>query len=100
MVITQEPAAGTQVDAGTGVSLTVSSGLSVIVPNLDGLPLAEAMCTLLRAGFRGDPVVAGPTGPDARVAEVEPQPGTPITPNAPVTVRLRTARERREPPVQ
>ena len=62
--------------------------------------LAEAMCALLTAGLQSDTTVSGPTGPDTRVAGLEPQSGTPITPHAAVTLRLRKMREHLEPPAE
>jgi serine/threonine-protein kinase len=95
MVVGQEPAPGETVEPGTEIALTISSGLSVVLPNLFGLRLTEAMCTLLKAGLQSDPTVEGPTGPDTRVAVVEPPSGTPITPHGSVTIRLRRMREHR-----
>lgn len=62
-VLDQDPPDGTQVDAGTLVSITVSSGL-VKVPNVTGLSEAQARSDLAQAGFdtqvveQDDPSVA------------------------------------------
>jgi beta-lactam-binding protein with PASTA domain len=89
MIIAQDPQPGQAVEAGTEVALSISSGLSVVLPDVLGLGLTEAMCRLLKADLRSDPSVEGPTGPDTRAAELGPQAGTPITPHAPATLRLR-----------
>ncbi|SEB29108.1 PASTA domain-containing protein [Rhodococcus koreensis] len=94
MVVAQDPEAGDAVEPGTQVALSISSGLSVVLPDVVGHGLAEAMCRLLDSGVQGHPSVEGPTGPDTRVAELIPQAGTPITPHAPVTLRMRKMRER------
>ncbi|WP_327097152.1 PASTA domain-containing protein [Nocardia vinacea] len=95
IVVEQSPEPDVTVPPATEVSLAFSSGLSVVMPDLIGLSLAEGMCALLDAGLQSDPTVEGPTGPDTRVADVEPPPGTLITPHAAVTIRLRTMREQR-----
>lgn len=53
-VLTQSPNAGTEVDPGSTVALTVSSGptdTSASVPNVVGLDAGEAQSTLTNAGF-------------------------------------------------
>ena len=57
-VLAQDPEEGTQVDAGTSVDVTVSSGL-VKIPNLVGLSEAQARSDLAQQGF------------DAQVVEIE-----------------------------
>ena len=57
-VLNQNPEEGTQVDAGSAVNITVSSGL-VRVPNLVGLSEAQARSDLAQQGF------------DAQVVEIE-----------------------------
>ena len=97
MVVAQDPEPGSAVDAGTEVALSISSGLSVLLPDVIGLGLAEAMCRLLDAGLLSEPSIDGPTGTNTHVVELEPQAGTPITPHASVTIRLRKGRKPRGP---
>lgn len=49
-VLSQNPAEGTQVDAGSAVNITVSSGL-VKVPKVTGLSEAQARSDLAQSGF-------------------------------------------------
>lgn len=49
-VLEQDPAAGTQVDAASPVSITVSTG-NVVVPDVSGLEEAQARSDLVQAGF-------------------------------------------------
>lgn len=88
-VVGQRPEAGTKVDAGSEVSVQVASGLSVRLPDVLGLRLSEAACSLRDAGLQSEPVIEGRTGPDAEVAELEPPAATFITPNSRVTIRLK-----------
>ncbi|AIG63385.1 serine/threonine protein kinase [Corynebacterium atypicum] len=54
-IISQNPAAGSQISKGTKVSVTVSSGrASVRVPNLTGLTAEEAKSTLESVGLRAE----------------------------------------------
>jgi eukaryotic-like serine/threonine-protein kinase len=56
-VVGQDPAAGTEVDGGTAVSLQVAASPSpsppagVVVPDVGGVPRSEAEATLTGAGF-------------------------------------------------
>lgn len=49
-VLEQDPAEGTQVDAASPVSITVSTG-NVLVPDVSGLEEAQARSDLVQAGF-------------------------------------------------
>jgi serine/threonine-protein kinase len=52
-VISQDPAAGTEVDKGTRVTIVVSTGPEQVdVPDVVGLPLAEARRALRDAGLK------------------------------------------------
>ena len=54
-VISQDPAAGTEVDAGSRVTITVSSGPEqVTVPDVIGLPAADAKRELKAAGLKAE----------------------------------------------
>ncbi len=65
-VLAQDPEEGTQVDAGSAIDITVSSGL-VKVPTVTGISEAQARSDLAQAGFDvqiveiDDPSVAGGT---------------------------------------
>ncbi len=50
-VLTQDPSAGTTVDAGSKVAITISNGM-VTVPNVVGLSQAQASSNLGNAGFQ------------------------------------------------
>jgi serine/threonine-protein kinase len=63
-VLEQSPSEGTQVDAGTMVNITVSSGL-VQVPSVTGLSEAQARSDLAQAGFEAQVVEQN----DSTVAE-------------------------------
>jgi hypothetical protein len=88
-ILTQEPAAGNNVEGGTEVSVTVASGLSVRLPEVIGLGLAEAGCRLRDTGLRSEPTVKGQPVPDAHVVALEPPAGTLVTPNSAVTISLK-----------
>ncbi len=52
-VIAQDPPPGTQVDRGSRVAVTLSTGIQrVAVPQVVGLPTVEARTTLRQAGFQ------------------------------------------------
>jgi eukaryotic-like serine/threonine-protein kinase len=54
-VISQDPAAGTEVDSGTRVTITVSTGPEQVgVPDVTGLPAADARRALKQAGLKAD----------------------------------------------
>ncbi len=82
-----EPEAGDETLRGTEVTLVVST--SLVVPDLVGRSRDEALTTLREAGFnpreRGD----GAGQPGARVAAVDPRPGSLVDPRSGrVTVEL------------
>ena len=87
-VVAQEPTAGVTVDFETEISLQFASGLSVRLPEVIGLGLAEAACRVRDAGLRSEPNIEGRPVPEARVAALDPPAGTLVTPHAPVTIRL------------
>jgi serine/threonine-protein kinase len=91
-VIAQDPPAGTEVEAGSTVRLTVSKGIErVAVPDVSGEFLALAIQQLSTVGLRGmvgitldkDPGTCG------TVASQNPQPGEPAETGATVTLNVR-----------
>src|SRR5438093_1892950 len=53
VVFAQRPGAGVQVDKGQSVTISISSGPArMAVPNVTGLPLAQARQRLTAAGFK------------------------------------------------
>ncbi|WP_148138335.1 PASTA domain-containing protein [Olsenella sp. HMSC062G07] len=97
-VIAQGPAAGTQKTKGTKVDLVVSegriatgdaNGAAVTVPDVIGMPLADATTLLEGMGLS---VVNGPelydaVGAAGTVQEVNPGVGSPVAQDATVTIR-------------
>jgi serine/threonine-protein kinase len=78
--------AGTEVIRGSLVTLYISKGGSVVVPDVAGLTVAEAKARLLEAGFPAvsEPVasqvqyfVNSSTIPKGNVVSTSPGPGTP-----------------------
>ena len=53
-VLSTDPAAGTSVDEGTTITLTVSLGDSFVVPDLTNQSVNQATDTLKGAGWTGD----------------------------------------------
>jgi hypothetical protein len=88
-VTEQRPPAGAAAEAGSEVTLVLASGLSVRLPEVLGLRLTEAACRIRESGLQSEPSVEGQLGPTAVVVEMDPPPGTLVTPNAPVTVTLK-----------
>jgi beta-lactam-binding protein with PASTA domain len=95
-VVGHTPDAGARVDSGSEVSLRVASGLTVRLPEVGGLGLAEASCLIRDAGLRSEPTVEGKSGPDHAVAELDPPAGTLVTPRSAVTIRLKRTSRRQD----
>ena len=89
-VIDQNPSGGASVDAGSTVTITVSTGAgSVIVPNVVGQLQADAESTLRSRGVRDVTVVHKTTADpseDGRVVEQTPSAGTRIQSTISVTI--------------
>lgn len=82
------PAAGTTVNAGTSVALTVSDGPPpVVVPKLIDLRRREAIAALTRLGLKAK-VIAGQATPLNRVYSQNPAPGTSIPKGSTVTISV------------
>ncbi len=88
LVISQNPAAGSEAAAGSPIDLVVSVGPDAIaIPNVENLPEADAVALLEREGFEvettseyDDVVAVG------RVIRTEPGPGEEVEPGSPVVV--------------
>jgi eukaryotic-like serine/threonine-protein kinase len=64
-VVSQDPAAGTEVDAGSRVTITVSTGPEqVAVPDVIGLPAADARRALKGAGLKVEERPSAVTDPN------------------------------------
>jgi serine/threonine-protein kinase len=72
-IISINPAAGTQVARDSAVGVVVSRGPAVIVPNVIGQPLAQAIATLQQAGL-----VIVETSGNGGVLSIDPAPGTQV----------------------
>ncbi|MDD2857871.1 MAG: Stk1 family PASTA domain-containing Ser/Thr kinase [Candidatus Nanopelagicales bacterium] len=82
------PAAGTTVNAGTSVALTVSDGPPpVVVPKLIDLRRREAIAALTRLGLKAK-VISGQATPLNRVYSQNPAPGTSIPKGSTVTISV------------
>jgi len=77
-VIGTEPPAGQETTRGTEVTLLVSTAL--VVPEVVGQRRDEALATLSEAGFAPRETGRGAGAPDARVASVDPPPGSLVNP--------------------
>ncbi|MBI4184963.1 MAG: PASTA domain-containing protein [Proteobacteria bacterium] len=87
-VVRQNPAGGTSVPEWTPVELALASGAIVVIPDIRGTSLPVALGRLRAAGLESKPLIEGRGGRAARVSGVRPRPGTPVTPNARVTLTV------------
>lgn len=90
-VLDQRPEAGTALPARSDVSLIVSSGAEVQIPDIEGRPLTEALCMLRDAGLEREPdlvYVADDRIPERHVVDVTPEPRHYVTPRAVVMVQV------------
>ncbi len=91
-VLGSNPAPGSQVGAGTRITLQVSGGVSTVaVPDVIGLTESAARNALRNAGFQN--IVTQPTENDGSVAEGEvvntnPEPGTETTPDTQIVLLI------------
>ena len=87
-VLSQNPSEGTQVDAGSPVSITVSSGL-VKVPKVTGLSEAQARSDLAQVGFDVQVVdIEDGTVPAGTVLAQSPQTGELLARGSTVTITV------------
>ena len=90
-VLEQIPGPGERVRGWAVVDLTVSTGLSVQIPDVRDQRLSEALCTLRHAGLEREPLLRfepDPQREETTVLDVEPPVRTYVTPHAPVTLRV------------
>jgi serine/threonine-protein kinase len=91
-VLGSNPGPGSQVGAGTRITLQVSGGVTTVaVPDVVGLPESAARNALRNAGFQN--IVTQPTENDGSVAEGEvvntnPEPGTETTPDTQIVLLI------------
>ncbi|MGB5065328.1 MAG: PASTA domain-containing protein [Candidatus Competibacter sp.] len=87
-VISQSPAANTQVQAGTTINLWVSSGSGVTVPNVTNQPQATAETTLTNAGLTLGTVTQAfdPTVPAGNVISQNPLANATVAPGTAVNL--------------
>ncbi len=90
-VLEQSPAEGTQVDAGTMINITVSSGL-VQVPSVTGLSEAQARSDLAQAGFEAQVVEQNDSSvPEGTVLAQSPKAGSELSRGTTVTITVAIA---------
>lgn len=88
-VASQDPAAGTTVDAGSTVTLTVSTGPSLVqVPNVGGQSLSDAMTSLTAAGLTAKVTYSIQSGSDGTVIQQDPAPSANAPKGSPVNVMI------------
>ncbi len=92
LVISQSPAAGTEVQRGARVSLVVSTGPGTAgVPEVKGLTSAQAERKLTQAGFKPTAQNRSSTSvPAGTVIDTEPSQGVAVVAGSPVTVFVST----------
>ena len=96
-VLAQDPSAGAQVDAGSAVNITVSSG-QVSVPNVVGATEAQARSDLAQAGFDTQVIMlADPIAVVGTVLAQSPQAGQSLARGSTVTI---TVAENTQPTVE
>ncbi len=93
-VVSQSPAAGSNVSKGGTVTLTVSKGTGLVdVPDVVGLSRSEAETTLRNAGLRAGSVIKVPSDePVGTVVAQYPRPGQQRKNNAPVQINVSNGR--------
>lgn len=86
-VIGQNPAAGTTVEPGSKVSITVSNG-KVTVPNVVGQQVAQAQATLINAGFTVQVTLQSSAEPSGQVLAQSPLADAKATKGSQVTLTV------------
>lgn len=89
-VLGQDPAGGAEVQAGSTVTLTVSRGNQLVMPELVGLTIEGATTELKRLGWTGSftfILVAGVFDSD-RIIDQDVQPGSGFAPDQTITVTV------------
>jgi beta-lactam-binding protein with PASTA domain len=95
-VSSSDPASGTAVDPGSTVDLQISSGPAqpgasgaIKVPTVVGLPKADAEKMLQQLGLKfAETAAPHPTIPAGSVSNVNPTPGTAVSPGSTVTLEI------------
>ncbi len=90
-VLQQEPAGGTQVEAGSPVTLTVSRGNQLRMPDLTGQTPGQAQSTMQGLGWTGNfNVVTRNADDDAsgRIIDQDVQPGSAFATNQTITITV------------
>ncbi|MBV8074727.1 MAG: Stk1 family PASTA domain-containing Ser/Thr kinase [Candidatus Eremiobacteraeota bacterium] len=88
-VASQDPIAGTKVDAGTTVTLTVSSGPALVaVPDVGGKSASDASDALVAAGFAPKITYTIQAGSDGSVFAQDPAPSSQARKGATVNVMV------------
>ncbi|APT87977.1 serine/threonine protein kinase [Corynebacterium frankenforstense DSM 45800] len=91
-IISQNPAAGSQISKGTEIAVTVSTGKKQVrVPDLKGLSLDEARSTLESMGLRVEPNYVDSREPEDRVLSVDAT-GSEVDEGSSVTVTVSNGR--------
>jgi serine/threonine-protein kinase len=86
-ILAQSPLPGQEVSPGTEIRVIIAAGEDrPRVPNVDGMPIAEASRTLRVAGFDFSVVNVPVEGETGTVISMSPAAGTPVA--LPVTIRL------------
>ena len=94
-VVAQKPAADTEADKGSTVTLFVSQGVKqVAVPNVLGLPQAQAVADLTKAGLNSAVVLVPNPAPSGRV--IAQNPGSGVSVNGGTTVRLNVSKGKKQ----
>jgi serine/threonine-protein kinase len=88
LVVSQLPAAGTPVDAGTNVFIGVGNVPKVVVPNVVGVYWEDAVGTLNDAGFVAHTVLDPQLSPDGNVLSQDPVGGTQAPTGSTVTITI------------
>jgi eukaryotic-like serine/threonine-protein kinase len=87
LVIGTEPAAGTQLSTGQGVTILVSRGANTVaVPNVVGLNEQAALAALQNADLSGIEVQRDSTEPEGKVLSQSPGPGKLVARGSQVTI--------------
>ncbi|MGH3903888.1 MAG: Stk1 family PASTA domain-containing Ser/Thr kinase [Pseudonocardiaceae bacterium] len=91
-VLQQDPAGGTQVEAGSPVTLTVSRGNQLQMPDLTGQTPGQAQSTMQGLGWTGNFNVVTRTVDDddldGRIIDQDVQPGSPFTADQTITITV------------
>jgi serine/threonine-protein kinase len=88
-VASQDPAAGSEVNAGSTVTLTVSTGPSLInVPNVGGQTISDATSALSSAGFTAKITYSIQAGGDGTVQQQDPAPSQTAPKGSPVNIMV------------